>query len=46
VASNKIGQALWDFLHVPNHILRKVHADPHPGNLVDENNNLVIDFDA
>ncbi|MBB1192120.1 AarF/ABC1/UbiB kinase family protein [Flavobacterium sp. SOK18b] len=46
VASNKIGQALWDFYMYQIHILKKVHADPHPGNfLVDENNNLVaLDF--
>jgi predicted unusual protein kinase regulating ubiquinone biosynthesis (AarF/ABC1/UbiB family) len=46
VASDKIGQALWDFYMYQIHILKKVHADPHPGNfLVDENNNLVaLDF--
>lgn len=43
---NKVGQSLWDFYMFQIHELRKVHADPHPGNfLVDENNNLVaIDF--
>jgi predicted unusual protein kinase regulating ubiquinone biosynthesis (AarF/ABC1/UbiB family) len=44
--ANKIGQALWDFYMFQVHQLRKVHADPHPGNfLVDENDNLIaIDF--
>ena len=44
--SNTIGQALWDFYMYQMHILRRVHADPHPGNfLVNEQNELVaIDF--
>lgn len=44
--ANKIGQALWDFYMFQVHQLRKVHADPHPGNfLIDENDNLIaIDF--
>ena len=44
--ANKIGQALWDFYMYQIHILKKVHADPHPGNfLVNENNQLVaLDF--
>ncbi|MCF0064244.1 AarF/ABC1/UbiB kinase family protein [Dyadobacter chenwenxiniae] len=44
--ANKIGQALWDFYMFQVHQLRKVHADPHPGNfLVDEAGNLIaIDF--
>ncbi len=44
--ANKIGQALWDFYMFQVHQLRKVHADPHPGNfLVDDNDNLIaIDF--
>jgi len=43
---NKIGQTLWDFYMYQMHILKKVHADPHPGNfLVSENKELlVIDF--
>jgi predicted unusual protein kinase regulating ubiquinone biosynthesis (AarF/ABC1/UbiB family) len=43
---NQLGQALWDFYMYQIHILRKVHADPHPGNfLVNENNQLVaLDF--
>jgi predicted unusual protein kinase regulating ubiquinone biosynthesis (AarF/ABC1/UbiB family) len=46
VKSNKIGQALWDFYMFQIHHLRQVHADPHPGNfLIDDNSNLVaIDF--
>jgi predicted unusual protein kinase regulating ubiquinone biosynthesis (AarF/ABC1/UbiB family) len=27
-----VGQALWDFYMYQIHILKKVHADPHPGN--------------
>ncbi|TVZ25433.1 ABC1 family protein [Gillisia sp. Hel_I_86] len=44
--SNKIGQALWDFYMFQIHGLKAVHADPHPGNfLVDEELNLIaIDF--
>lgn len=43
---NKLGQALWDFYMFQIHNLRKVHADPHPGNfLVSANNTLIaIDF--
>jgi predicted unusual protein kinase regulating ubiquinone biosynthesis (AarF/ABC1/UbiB family) len=44
--ANKIGQALWDFYMFQMHVLRRVHADPHPGNfLVDPDCNLIaIDF--
>jgi len=44
--ANKVGQALWDFYMFQMHILKRVHADPHPGNfMVDENANLIaIDF--
>lgn len=44
--ANKTGQALWDFYMYQMHILKAVHADPHPGNfLVDEQENLIaIDF--
>jgi predicted unusual protein kinase regulating ubiquinone biosynthesis (AarF/ABC1/UbiB family) len=44
--ANKIGQALWDFYMYQIHVLRKVHADPHPGNfLVNQENQLVaLDF--
>lgn len=45
-ASNKVGQALWDFYMFQVHQLRKVHADPHPGNfLIDKDDNIIaIDF--
>ena len=44
--ANKLGQALWDFYMFQIHHLKKVHADPHPGNfLVNDNGELiVIDF--
>jgi predicted unusual protein kinase regulating ubiquinone biosynthesis (AarF/ABC1/UbiB family) len=44
--ANKLGQALWDFYMYQIHILRKVHADPHPGNfLINSENQLVaLDF--
>tara|TARA_R110000868_G_scaffold96080_2_gene264274 strand:+ start:565 stop:1878 length:1314 start_codon:yes stop_codon:yes gene_type:complete len=43
---NKLGQALWDFYMFQIHGLRKVHADPHPGNfLVSKKETLIaIDF--
>lgn len=41
--ATKLGQALWDFYMYQMHKLRKVHADPHPGNfLVSKNNELVV----
>ena len=45
-AANKVAQALWDFYMFQVHTLKKVHADPHPGNfLVDDQENLIaIDF--
>ncbi|SHF47643.1 Predicted unusual protein kinase regulating ubiquinone biosynthesis, AarF/ABC1/UbiB family [Arenibacter palladensis] len=44
--SNTLGQALWDFYMFQIHKLRKVHADPHPGNfLVSKEGKLVaLDF--
>ncbi|WP_271406233.1 ABC1 kinase family protein [Tenacibaculum soleae] len=44
--SNKLGQALWDFYMYQLHVLKKVHADPHPGNFLvsPENDLIVIDF--
>ena len=44
--ADRLGQTLWDFYMFQIHGLRQVHADPHPGNfLVDNNNDLVaIDF--
>lgn len=43
---NKIGQALWDFYDFQIHQLKQVHADPHPGNfLIQEDGKVgVIDF--
>ena len=45
-AANKLGQALWDFYMYQMHILKRIHADPHPGNfMVDKDHNLIaIDF--
>lgn len=41
--SNMIGQALWDFYMFQIHNLKKVHADPHPGNfLVSKDNKLIV----
>ena len=44
--SNALGQALWDFYMFQMHELKRVHADPHPGNfLVTKKGELVaIDF--
>ncbi|WP_179352449.1 ABC1 kinase family protein [Winogradskyella vidalii] len=44
--SNTIGQALWDFYMFQIHNLRKVHADPHPGNfLISKTGDLIaLDF--
>ncbi len=44
--SNALGQALWDFYMYQIHVLKKVHADPHPGNfLVSEEGELIaLDF--
>ncbi len=44
--SNKLGQALWDFYMFQMHKLKKVHADPHPGNfLISEEGKLIaLDF--
>jgi predicted unusual protein kinase regulating ubiquinone biosynthesis (AarF/ABC1/UbiB family) len=43
---NKIGQTLWDFYMYQMHILKQVHADPHPGNFLvsEEKELMVIDF--
>lgn len=41
--ANIIGQALWDFYMFQIHEVKKVHADPHPGNfLVTKNTELVV----
>jgi len=44
--ANTVGQALWDFYLFQIHKLKKVHADPHPGNfLVSEEGQLIaLDF--
>ncbi|MFD2550684.1 ABC1 kinase family protein [Bizionia sediminis] len=44
--SNQIGQSLWDFYMFQIHKLKKVHADPHPGNFLisDEGNLIALDF--
>ena len=44
--ANKLGQALWDFYMFQIHNLKKVHADPHPGNfLISEEAELIaLDF--
>jgi len=44
--ANTLGQALWDFYLFQIHKLKKVHADPHPGNfLVSEEGQLIaLDF--
>ena len=44
--NNRIGQTLWDFYMYQMHVLKSVHADPHPGNfLINEKGELVaIDF--
>lgn len=45
-AADRLSQALWDFYMFQMHRLKRVHADPHPGNfLVDKDHNLIaIDF--
>ncbi len=44
--ANKLGQTLWDFYMYQVHQLKKVHADPHPGNFLVNNNGelVVLDF--
>ncbi|MEX0884670.1 MAG: AarF/UbiB family protein, partial [Cyclobacteriaceae bacterium] len=46
ISRNRIGQAMWDFYHYQVHVLKQVHADPHPGNFIIQNDNqlAVIDF--
>ncbi len=43
---NRLGQALWNFYMFQIHGLRKVHADPHPGNFLisAEGDLIAIDF--
>lgn len=41
--ANRLGQALWDFYMYQMHRVKKVHADPHPGNfLVSADNHLIV----
>ncbi|MEO1485605.1 MAG: AarF/UbiB family protein [Bacteroidota bacterium] len=42
---NKLGQALWDFYMFQIHQLRKVHADPHPGNFLISPDEALIAID-
>jgi predicted unusual protein kinase regulating ubiquinone biosynthesis (AarF/ABC1/UbiB family) len=43
---NKIGQSMWDFYLYQMKVLRMVHADPHPGNFIvnDQNELCPLDF--
>lgn len=41
----KLGQALWDFYMYQIHELKKVHADPHPGNFLISNDHHLIALD-
>jgi predicted unusual protein kinase regulating ubiquinone biosynthesis (AarF/ABC1/UbiB family) len=43
--ANKLGQALWDFYMYQLHLLKKVHADPHPGNFLVSNEGTLIALD-
>ena len=41
--ANQLGQALWDFYMYQIHVLKNVHADPHPGNfLVSAEGKLIV----
>ncbi len=45
--ADKLGQTLWDFYMYQMHVLKKVHADPHPGNFLVANDGqdlVAIDF--
>lgn len=46
VLADKIGQTLWDFYMYQMHVLKSVHADPHPGNFLinPEGELIAIDF--
>lgn len=41
----QLGQALWDFYMYQIHCLKKVHADPHPGNFLISNDHELIALD-
>ena len=32
--ANQLGQSMWDFYHFQMHVLKTIHADPHPGNFI------------
>ena len=44
--NNRVGQTLWDFYMYQMHVLKSVHADPHPGNflITDKGELVAIDF--
>ncbi len=42
---NELGQTLWDFYMFQMHGLRKVQADPHPGNFMVGNDGKLIAID-
>ena len=46
VKGDKLGQTLWNFYMFQMHKLKRIHADPHPGNfLIDKEAHLIaIDF--
>lgn len=44
-AAHRVGQTLWDFYMYQIHTLRKVHADPHPGNFLVSKDHEVIALD-
>ena len=43
--ANQLGQSLWDFYMFQIHKLKKVHADPHPGNFLVSKNGALIALD-
>jgi predicted unusual protein kinase regulating ubiquinone biosynthesis (AarF/ABC1/UbiB family) len=44
-SGNRLGQSLWDFYMYQIHQLRKVHADPHPGNFLVGPDGMLIAID-
>jgi predicted unusual protein kinase regulating ubiquinone biosynthesis (AarF/ABC1/UbiB family) len=42
---DELGQTLWDFYMYQIHVLKRVHADPHPGNFLVSNDNKLIALD-
>ena len=43
---NALSQTLWDFYMYQIHVIKKVHADPHPGNFLvsDKQELIALDF--